>query len=87
MTSRKRMLRTSVAIVATLMIGVPSLSSASSRRRAGSRRPGSRARSWWLSRRAARYTPAAGAKDLKAVLFNWAWYMGMLRSSEEYDWS
>jgi hypothetical protein len=31
------------------------------------------------------YTPAAGAKDLKAVLFNWAWYMGMLRSSEEYD--
>jgi len=31
------------------------------------------------------YTPAAGAKDLKSVLFNWAWYMGMLRSSEEYD--
>jgi len=29
------------------------------------------------------YTPAPGAKDLKAVLFNWAWYMGMLRSSEE----
>ncbi|HEY7448982.1 MAG TPA: hypothetical protein VH702_12580 [Vicinamibacterales bacterium] len=31
------------------------------------------------------YTPAAGAKDLKSVLFNWAWYTGMLRSSEEYD--
>ena len=31
------------------------------------------------------YTPAAGAKDLKAVLFNWGWYMGMLRSSEERD--
>src|SRR5438132_6275790 len=31
------------------------------------------------------YTPAAGAKDLKAVLFNWAWYTGMLRSSEERD--
>src|ERR1700728_3470953 len=31
------------------------------------------------------YTPAAGAKDLKAVLFNWAWHMGMLRSSEERD--
>src|SRR2546427_116375 len=31
------------------------------------------------------YTPAAGAKDLKAVMFNWAWYTGMLRSSEEYD--
>ena len=31
------------------------------------------------------YTPAAGAKDLKSVLFNWGWYMGMLRSNEEYD--
>src|SRR5690242_6127787 len=31
------------------------------------------------------YTPAAGDKSLKAVLFNWAWYMGMLRSSEERD--
>src|ERR1700749_4174563 len=31
------------------------------------------------------YTAAPGAKDLKAVLFNWAWYTGMLRSSEEYD--
>ena len=34
---------------------------------------------------AALYTPAAGAKDLKSVLFNWAWYMGMLRSSVEQD--
>src|SRR5579871_3908934 len=34
---------------------------------------------------APRYTPAAGAKDLKSILFNWAWYMGMLRSSEERD--
>ncbi len=25
------------------------------------------------------YTPAPGAKDLKAVLFNWGGYMGMLR--------
>jgi len=31
------------------------------------------------------YTPAAGAKDLKAVLFNWGWYTGMLRSDQEYD--
>src|SRR5262245_45987746 len=33
----------------------------------------------------AQYTPAAGAKDLKSVMFNWGWYTGMLRSSEEYD--
>ena len=31
------------------------------------------------------YTPAPGAKDLKSVLFNWAWYMGMLRSDQERD--
>ena len=31
------------------------------------------------------YTPAPGAKDLKSVLFNWAWYTGMLRSTEERD--
>src|SRR5205823_7742699 len=33
----------------------------------------------------AQYTPAAGAKDLKSVLFNWAWYTGMLRSANEMD--
>ena len=87
MTSRKRMMWTSVAIVATLMMGMPSLSSAKLKARA-SRRPGSRTRwwSWWSRpRRRQPYTPAAGTKDLKSVLFNWAWYMGMLRSSEEYD--
>lgn len=29
------------------------------------------------------YTPEPGAKDLKAVLFNWAWHMGMLRGQAE----
>jgi hypothetical protein len=56
-----------VAIVAVLMISLPSLSSAQFRRGAPE------------------YTPEPGAKDLKSVLFNWAWYMGMLRSTEEYD--
>lgn len=31
------------------------------------------------------YTPAPGARDLRSVLFNWGWHMGMLRSSEERD--
>src|SRR5688572_18466124 len=31
------------------------------------------------------YTPAAGAKDLKAVLFNWMWGMGMLKGTDERD--
>src|SRR5215813_10513316 len=33
----------------------------------------------------ARYTPPPGAKDLRAVLFNWAWYMGMLRGPLENE--
>ena len=31
------------------------------------------------------YRPAAGAKDLRAVLFNWTWYMGMLRGVDEHE--
>src|SRR6478672_9462673 len=89
MASRKRMMWTSVAIMATVMIGVPSLSSAQARGAgpaAGAQDP-AQGRGGRGGRGAAGppYTPAAGAKDLKAVLFNWAWYMGMLRSNEEYD--
>ena len=68
MASRKRMMWPRVAIVAALIISVPSLSSAQGFRPRGPE-----------------YTPAADAKDLKSVLFNWAWHMGMLRSTEEYD--
>ena len=31
------------------------------------------------------YRPAKGAKDLRAVLFNWPWYMGMLRGVDEHE--
>src|SRR5687768_13039843 len=31
------------------------------------------------------FTPAPGAKDLKTVLFNWTWRMGMLRSGSEAE--
>jgi len=31
------------------------------------------------------YTPAPGAKDLKATLFNWLWHMGMLRGPQEIE--
>jgi hypothetical protein len=85
MASRKRMMGTSVAIAATLMISVPSASSAQARGAAPA--AGAQAPAQGRGRGPAPppFTPAAGAKDLKAVLFNWAWYMGMLRSSEEYD--
>jgi hypothetical protein len=31
------------------------------------------------------YTPAEDAKDLKSVLVNWPWHMGMLRGLEEHE--
>jgi hypothetical protein len=31
------------------------------------------------------YTPAKDAKDLRAVLYNWTWYMGMLRGIDEHE--
>ena len=31
------------------------------------------------------YTPPAGAKDLRAVLFNWMWHQGMLKGTDERD--
>jgi hypothetical protein len=33
----------------------------------------------------ARYTPPPGARDVKAVLFNWFWHMGMLRGPQENE--
>src|SRR5688572_12103304 len=35
--------------------------------------------------RGSAFTPATGAKDMKSVLFNWAWHMGMLRSGNESE--
>jgi hypothetical protein len=31
------------------------------------------------------YTPAAGARDLRAVIFNWFWHQGMLKGTDERD--
>jgi hypothetical protein len=92
MASQQRMMCTHVAIVATLMISVPSLSGAqddqSSAPEFGAQISAARptgAQGRRAGENEAEYTPAAGAKDLKSVLFNWAWHMGMLRSTEEYD--
>jgi hypothetical protein len=35
--------------------------------------------------RGAAFTPEPGVKDLKSVLFNWTWHMGMLRSGNESE--
>src|SRR6187399_2285873 len=88
MTFRRRLIWTSGALVAALTIGVPSSAGAQARGAgpaAGAPAPAGQGQGQGRGRGAPPYTPAAGAKDLKAVLFNWAWYTGMLRSSEEYD--
>ena len=35
--------------------------------------------------RGSTFTPTEGTKDLKTVLFNWTWHMGMLRSGNESE--
>jgi len=70
------------------MISMPSLSSAQAQGAgpAGAQAPAQGGGGGGRGRGAVQlYTPAPGTKDLKSVLFNWGWYMGMLRSSEEYD--
>ncbi len=74
---------TSIAVAIALTVSGPSVFA-----QAGGGPPAAPAqggRGGGRGRGAPPYTPAAGAKDLKSVLFNWAWYMGMLRSSEERD--
>jgi hypothetical protein len=92
MNSRRTIAWTRVAFGIVLSFGLLSTASAQAPQgggRAGGGRAGAGGagggRGRGFGRGGPQYTPAAGAKDLKAVLFNWAWYMGMLRSSEERD--
>jgi hypothetical protein len=99
MTFQRKAIWTSIAILIVLTLVVPSTATAQARggggQAAGAQAPGGagapQAGGGAQGGRGGRgggaqqYTPAAGAKDLKAVMFNWGWYTGMLRSSEEYD--
>src|SRR4029079_13329530 len=85
MAAQARIMSTAGAIVATLMIAVPSLSSAQPKIRSVATATAAGDQTAPRPEAAPEYTPAPGAKDLKSVLFNWAWYTGMLRSTEERD--
>jgi hypothetical protein len=61
---------TGVALGVVLAIGVPLMLGAQTPPGAATTEP---------------YTPAKDAKDLKAVLFNWMWGMGMLKGHDERD--
>jgi hypothetical protein len=86
MTVLRKIFGTSVAIAVALTISAPSSAIAQAPEGAPAQGSGGAQGGGRGGRGAApKYTPAPGAKDLKAVLFNWAWYMGILRSSEERD--
>ena len=67
---RRRISWISVALGVVLAIGVPLTAGAQTPPGASTTEP---------------YTPAKDAKDLKAVLFNWMWGMGMLKGHDERD--
>jgi hypothetical protein len=70
MGSRRRIIRTRIAFALVFAIGGALTASAQRPRGGGNTEP---------------YTPAADAKDLKAVLFRWMWGMGMLKGHDERD--
>src|SRR5438132_3897142 len=71
MAFRRQIIWTSVAIEVVLTISA--LSTAGAQAPGGNREP------------PPPYRPAAGTKDLRAVLFNWTWHMGMLRGVDEHE--
>ena len=75
-----------VALVVVLAIGVP-LTAGAQAPAGPARAAGAQGRAGGAPGRggAGTYTPAAGAKDLRAVLFNWMWHQGMLKGADERD--
>src|SRR6266496_5113305 len=64
---------TRVALTLVVAVGVASAAEAQGRGRNSDPNAG------------APYTPAASARDLRAVLFNWMWHQGMLKGTDERD--
>jgi hypothetical protein len=72
-----------VALVTALAVGI---ATASAQAPAGAQAPAAGRGGRGADPNAgAPYTPAAGAKDLRAVLFNWFWHQGMLKGTDERD--
>ena len=92
MASRQGMIRTTIALGIALTLGAPLTASAQAGGGAGpapaqgggappaGAQGGGRCRGGPPP-----YTPAAGARDLRSVLHNWGWHLGMLRGEAEID--
>ena len=94
MVTNRRIDWIAVAVVVVLAIGIVSTAwaqaPAAGQGRAGAQGPGPQAPAGAPGRgrgadpnAGAPYTPAPGAKDLRAVLFNWFWHQGMLKGTDE----
>jgi len=92
MTSRHGMIRTTIALGIAFALAAPLTASAQAGQGAG---PGPAAQGGAPPAGAQGggrgrggpppYTPAAGARDLRSVLHNWGWHLGMLRGEAEID--
>ena len=89
MASRHGMIATAIALGVALTLGAPLTASAQAGQGAGP--AGAQGGGGQGGGRGGRggapqlYTPAPGARDLRSVLFNWGWHLGMLRSDQERD--
>jgi hypothetical protein len=83
------MIRTTIAVGIALTLGAPLTASAQAGQGPGAGpgggAPPAGAQGGGRGRGAPPYTPAPGARDLRSVLFNWGWHLGMLRSDQERD--
>ena len=94
MSSRQGMIRTSIALAVAFALAAPLTASAQAGGGAGpapaqggGAGPAGAQGGGGRGRGAAPppYTPAPGARDLRSVLHNWGWHMGMLRGEAEID--
>jgi hypothetical protein len=87
MTSRHGMIRTTIALGIAFALAAPLTASAQAGQGAGpAGAPPAGAQGGGRGRGGPPpYTPAAGARDLRSVLHNWGWHLGMLRGEAEID--
>src|SRR5438128_3164641 len=71
-------------LAAVTLLAVIALNHVSAGARAG-QPPAGRGAAGGFGRGRGAFTPQPGAKDLKSVLYNWTWHMGMLRSGNESE--
>ena len=87
MVSGQGMIRTAIALGIALTLGAPLTASAQAGQGAGPAGAPAGAQGGGGRGRGGPppYTPAPGARDLRSVLHNWGWHLGMLRGEAEID--